>query len=193
MNCPGCGAAMRLVSNRGYFRCAYCDRYHFPAETGDDGVCPLGQPTDLDCPVCQTALQTALIDGEPVNYCPSCRGFLAALDAFGRIVTKRRANHGPHERVATPFDPAELERRCLCPVCSRRMEAHPFGGGGNAVVDTCGRCHAVWLDAGELAILERHVPVAHRIEAAVPLAAVLRPDARKSDHDRPSFDLTDLF
>jgi Zn-finger nucleic acid-binding protein len=38
------------------------------------------------------------------------------------------------------------------------MDAHPYGAGGTAVIDSCHRCHLVWLDLGELAVLEQHAP-----------------------------------
>ena len=49
------------------------------------------------------------------------------------------------------------------------MEAHPYFGGGNAVVDTCERCGLIWLDAGELAVIERYIPHRHNIEHALRL------------------------
>jgi Zn-finger nucleic acid-binding protein len=124
---------------------------------------------DGTCPVCQVPLQTAHIEREDVAYCGRCRGFLTGTASFGRIVTKRRAKHSPHEERADPFDPAELERTIRCPNCRERMEAHPYFGGGNAVVDTCEYCCLIWLDAGELAIIERYIPHTHRIEPALNL------------------------
>jgi len=193
MNCPDCGAAMQLMGNRRYFRCDHCGNFQFHEETGD-GVSPLGQPAGIDCPVCRTALQTALIEGEPVAYCDHCRGFLAQLDAFGRLVQKRRAAHGPDEQVTEPFDPEELKRRLACPCCHKRMEAHPYFGGGNAVVESCEHCHMIWLDAGELAIIERFVPHAHHIEQTIPLAQILEPKTHPQlGSDVPVLTLEDLF
>src|SRR5262245_34558099 len=157
MNCLGCGAAMQAVSNRKYFHCVHCGQYHFPAET-DEGVIALGEASVKPCPVCKKRLEKASLEGEEIRYCTHCRGFLARIDSFGRIVNKRRAQHGAHEQILEPFDPAELHRVILCPACDRKMEAHPYFGGGNAVVDTCGHCGWIWLDAGELAIIERYIP-----------------------------------
>ena len=56
-------------------------------------------------------------------------------------------------RVHGPLDPAELSRRLPCPRCRKRMDTHPYHGGGNAVIDTCHRCRLVWLDAGEITVL----------------------------------------
>ena len=69
-----------------------------------------------------------------------CRGFLTFISSFSQIVSKRRQQHGPHEQITAPFDPAELKRILHCPRCRLRMETHPYFGGGNAVVDTCERC-----------------------------------------------------
>jgi hypothetical protein len=55
------------------------------------------------------------------------------------------------------------------------MEAHPYFAGGNAVVDTCERCQLIWLDAGELAIIERYIPHVRQIEAPLSLAPTRNP------------------
>jgi Zn-finger nucleic acid-binding protein len=171
MNCPTCGAAMQLVGNRLHFRCDFCDTFHFPEET-NEGVSPLGEPAGCDCPVCHKSLQNATIDGEAVAYCDRCRGFLTLTPIFGSIVGKRRQHHAAHEQILTPFDPAELRRRLQCPKCHKPMDAHPFFGGGNAVVDTCERCGMIWLDAGELALIERYFPHVRQVEQTVHLAPV---------------------
>jgi len=169
MNCPGCGAAMAPVGNRNHLHCVHCDGYYFPQETGD-GVCPIGEPASISCPVCSDQrLQIALIDGERVCYCDRCRGFLTKVNTFGLIVTKRRAHHEPQEQKPGPFDPAEPKRALKCPKCKGRMDAHPYCGGGNAVVDTCERCALIWLDAGKLAVIERYIPHVHQIEPALHL------------------------
>jgi Zn-finger nucleic acid-binding protein len=169
MNCPGCGAAMQIAGNRNHFHCSHCGRFEFPQETGD-GVAGLGEKSERNCPVCRSALETALLEGEDVGYCRQCRGFLSATDAFGRVVAKRRALHGPHEQITEPFDPEELNRVVRCPGCEGRMETHPYFGGGNAVVDTCESCHWIWLDAGELAIIERYIPHVRPVDPVQPIS-----------------------
>jgi len=166
MNCPGCGAAMKPAGNRNYFLCDHCGNFHFPQETGD-GVCPTTDAAGCSCPLCALPLVDALIDGEAVAYCGRCRGFLTLIPKFGSIVEKRRSRHTPNEEQPAPFDPAELRRVLKCPKCRLRMEAHPYFGGGNAVVDTCERCQLIWLDAGELAVIERYIPHHHSIEPAL--------------------------
>jgi Zn-finger nucleic acid-binding protein len=169
MNCPSCGAALEPVGNHQHFHCTHCGNFYLPEETGD-GVAVVGEPTGIACPVCQVPLVSALIEGETVCYCEHCRGFLTQTATFAAIVTKRRALHRPHESRPDPFDPAELKRGVSCPSCRRRMDTHPYFGGGNAVVDTCEDCGLIWLDAGELAVIERYVPHVPQIERTLTLA-----------------------
>ncbi len=198
MNCPSCDAVMRPVGTRPHFHCPNCGAYHFSQETSD-GVMPLGQPVGASCPVCRLPLQSAQIENETVCYCDRCRGFLAPMDAFGRIVTQRRARHGPHEQVTAQFDPTELQRELHCPDCDGRMDAHPYSGGGNAVVDTCEQCGLIWLDADELAVIERYVPHAihiepvHALPGAAPTSSATLLDILFSGPRRGFFPLDDFF
>ena len=182
MNCPACGAAMQLVGNRKHFHCDHCETFHFPEET-NEGVSPLGEPAGCDCPVCHQALQNATIDGEAVAYCEKCRGFLTLTGIFGAIVTKRRQHHAAHEQILEPFDPADLRRRLQCPKCHKPMDTHPFFGGGNAVVETCERCGMIWLDAGELSIIERYIPHVRQVEQTLYVgpSAPSRPEPIEAD------------
>ena len=154
MNCANCGAAP-AGRGREYFRCPYCETFHFPHPTAD-GVAELGGETSFVCPVCAEPLTTAAVNGHEVSYCRTCRGFLAANATFSRLVRQRRAAAGPATAPPVPFDPGELKRTVRCPRCQGRMDTHPYHAGGNAVIDTCARCHLVWLDAGELTVLGKY-------------------------------------
>jgi Zn-finger nucleic acid-binding protein len=161
---------MTLVAGRDYFRCDYCISFHFPEGTGEDGVRVLENPTGLECPVCRSALQDGRVEGEAVQFCSSCRGFLATNPAFCGVVHKRRSKR-PRGESPNSFEPTELKRKLDCPNCRKRMDTHPYYGGGRVVVDTCPRCTLIWLDAGELTVIERHNPlplIGERIQPAAP-------------------------
>jgi Zn-finger nucleic acid-binding protein len=169
MNCPNCGAGLKPVGNRNYFRCPYCETFHFPEETGD-GVAELAGDAAHDCPVCAQSLTRAAIDGHEVSYCNTCRGFLAANATFNQIVQLKRAkNTAPP--VPVPFGQDELKRRVACPRCRKPMDTHPYHAGGNAVIDTCYRCYLVWLDAGELTVIGRYTGRSGPIMAPPPREA----------------------
>lgn len=182
MNCPNCGAALELLPGRTHLRCPYCSSLAFPEPT-DDGVVPLGRDHPLDCPTCHRPLAAAGLDGEEVGYCPACRGILLTSDQFARAVARRRDAQPAGDRTVEPIDPRELRRRVACPKCGRPAGTHAYGGGGNAVIDSCERCRLVWLDAGELTVLGRFVPARSTArpalwdaESAVRLAPDSSPD-----------------
>jgi Zn-finger nucleic acid-binding protein len=139
--------------------CTHCGHEQMPEEA-DDGVAVVGEAVGALCPLCLTPLVSALIEGETVCYCTQCRGILAETEAFSLIVSRRRAIHGanPNNIRTQPLDPGELKRALMCPNCNQRMETHPYFGGGNAVVDSCESCGLIWLDAGELAIIDHYAP-----------------------------------
>lgn len=153
-NCPNCGAPLTPVAGRDYFRCDHCETCEFPQSLADspDGVVPLGEPSELPCPVCAEPLARGTIDGYEIAFCEQCRGVLANHSDFPQIVRARQAHCGAPSDPS-PLDSEELARQVECPSCGRRMETHPFSGGGNAVVDTCLGCWLIWLDAGEIATL----------------------------------------
>ena len=154
MNCLNCAAPMVLVRDRDYFRCEHCGSFHFPREN-DEGIRPLGQATGLQCPSCGRELEAASIEGHLVKTCPNCRGILARRRAFAIIVEKRRVARQGTDPFPRPLPEGEQGRRLPCPVCGRLMDTHPYLGPGAVVVDTCGDCCLIWLDPGELAIIER--------------------------------------
>lgn len=180
MNCPNCAAGgLELLPGRTHLRCPYCTSLVFP-EPLDEGVVTLGREHPHDCPTCQRLLVAAALDGEEVGYCSTCRGILFTNDQFARVVARRRESGTPRRLVPEPVDPTELRRARHCPRCRRRADTHVYGGGGNAVIDSCARCKLVWLDAGELTMLGRFVPERAARSAvwdersAAPLEEVLR-------------------
>jgi Zn-finger nucleic acid-binding protein len=97
----------------------------------------------------------AALDGDTVGYCTDCRGILVTSDHFAEVVARHRETNTVHHPQVEPIEPAEFRRVTRCPQCRQRMDTHTYGGGGNAVIDSCGRCRLVWLDAGELTVLEQ--------------------------------------
>ena len=152
MNCGNCGAPMQLFERRRYFFCRHCGTFHFLDAPDVDGVQVLAQsPQARACSICNGALARALLDGaHPVEYCQGCRGVLMPRRTFAEVITRRRAWATAVPIPPLPLDRAELERRVDCPACSERMEAHPYFGPGNVVIDSCAACELIWLDFGEL-------------------------------------------
>jgi Zn-finger nucleic acid-binding protein len=143
------------------------------ATANDDGVTPFGEPAEHDCPACRTPLARATVEGFSTSYCATCRGVLLSNPVFADVLPRRRARLADRPPAVKAVEPDELRRRVGCPSCGAAMDTHPYGGGGNVVIDSCHRCRLVWLDAGELETLARHRPGrdrAFRVEPAAALA-----------------------
>ena len=126
-----------------------------PMEASADGLQPLGQQSERRCPVCALFLSAGTLERQRVWYCQKCRGVFLSNDDFVFIVGRRRARRtGPPAKPA-PLNPEELKRRISCPACSMEMDAHPYYGPGNTVIDSFERCRMVWLDHGEVGALAK--------------------------------------
>lgn len=88
-------------------------------------------------------------------FCNNCRGYVVSSQTLGEMAeTLRAAYDGPEDRPQ-PIDPNELKISGSCPACLDPMEAHPYYGPGNLVLDTCRACELAWLDFGELSKIVR--------------------------------------
>jgi len=146
---------MQPVGGRAYFRCQHCHTFEFP-QTAEDGVVELNETSNFDCPVCERSLTSAAMEGHTVNFCGHCRGLLTTNALFSQIVNNRRSKNVHSAPSPEPLTKTAFQRRLKCPQCERKMDTHPYGGGGAVVVDTCPRCHFIWLDAGEIDDIARH-------------------------------------
>jgi len=149
MNCPSCGAPMRLESGRECLTCDYCRNVYFP-EKNDDGVRVLGEPAAEACPVYGIPLMQAALSGQRLCYCTRCRGMLIGMDVFVALVQELRSRADFVAAVPHAPDPRDLQRKHDCPNCHLRMDTHYYGGPGNIVIDDCSPCRLNWLDHGEL-------------------------------------------
>lgn len=148
MNCQNCGAPMTLRAQEAIFVCDYCRTIFVPPEN-IDGVRVLEEEADLNCPICDIRLVAASVYSVPVAYCKRCRGLLFKVAAFQQALNNARLHVHKLPPSSHPFNPAELRRQVNCPSCTQPMDAHPYGGGGNFVIDNCPRCFLNWLDYRE--------------------------------------------
>lgn len=157
-NCEQCGGAALPVAGREYLQCEYCRSLVFHSENPltVDRVVPENGVIEADCPVCAKPLLAGSIENQPILYCNCCYGFLLKNEDFGSIVRQRRARReGCEAEAVKPLDTAQYDRQLNCPACAKLMEVHPYYGPGNVVIDSCSRCHYVWLDHAELRRIER--------------------------------------
>lgn len=149
MNCPSCGAPMRLKADMTSFRCEYCQRIFLPEVNADDGVRVLGELSGQDCPICAVGLVHATLNNVRIRYCTKCHGMLVPMGSLSALVddVKGQKRGGT---IQPPADAADLQRKINCPGCHHRMDTHFYAGPGNVVIDSCENCCLTWLDGGEL-------------------------------------------
>ncbi len=148
MNCPSCGAPMRLKPDEDSYKCDYCRSVYLP-QTGDDGVRVLGESSVQACPICNKPLVSAAIAKIRILYCAGCRGMSIPMQVLETLVEQLRTQQGG----AAPqpaADASDLHRKIDCPQCRHRMDTHFYAGPGNVVVNSCESCCLIWLDRGEL-------------------------------------------
>jgi Zn-finger nucleic acid-binding protein len=140
---------MRLEADKECLVCDYCGTVHFP-EANPDGVRVLEEPSPLHCPICDIALVHASVARQRMLYCGRCHGMLVGMDNFVAMVHNVRARHEISGEPSHQPDWTEMDRRIKCPQCSEQMDTHPYGGGGNVIIEDCEHCSLNWLDYGEL-------------------------------------------
>ncbi len=151
MNCTHCGAPMILYRERDYYFCEYCKSYHFP-EQSTEGLRVLGEnPEGIKCPHCKIVLNLMTYDDFYQGYqCSKCHGLMFNRTTFRDAIDSGRAKAKAPPEPYNTFDPVELERRTICPVCEKEMETFQYMGPGNIVIDTCHTDDLIWLDYGEI-------------------------------------------
>jgi hypothetical protein len=75
---------------------------------------------------------------------------LIGMDNFIAIVHNLRARHEIEVEAAHQPDWSEMDHRIKRPQCGQEMDTHPYGGGGNVIIEDCEHCELNWLDYGKL-------------------------------------------
>jgi LSD1 subclass zinc finger protein len=161
MNCPSCGAPLRMATGNATLRCDYCNTV-VVAKTDDSGLLFLDQVlTELNCPVCSIPLSKAAVAGIELYACKQCSGMLVSMGVFEALIEKKRAE-STGDVIPSPPDPADLNRRLNCPRCRKPLDMHFYMGGGSSVIGGCEDCSLSWLDGG---VLMRIVRAPHAAES----------------------------
>jgi Zn-finger nucleic acid-binding protein len=156
MNCQACGAPLTLHSPSRSLVCSYCDSHQLLPTDGSavDGVVFLGNLTSRDCPNCSDQLLAGMLDGQPVEACPTCFGVAVQDVIFADLVADRRAQYRGPVALPVPLNQRELRITRECPECREEMHVHPYHGPGTTVIDSCPTCGLIWLDPGEMTAIE---------------------------------------
>lgn len=121
-----------------------------------------GHPTLRLCPRCDHPMRELREAAAAVEACVLCSGIwfdggkLAVLMRYGVDAVEALQRSVLTARAAAGAGASHVAR---CPACHWDLERTHFGASRSLLVDVCGVCRGVWLDAGELmaarAVLER--------------------------------------
>ena len=111
----------------------------------------------MRCPVCRTVdLARQSYEGLNVHQCPECLGHL--IPRLRADAIQRRANL-PLEELEQKvlLDRGEDSKRMVrCPRCGGGMRKQNKARPVRFQIDYCRRCDVLWLDGGELELLQLH-------------------------------------
>ena len=149
MNCPSCGAPMRLATGDASMRCDYCKTV-VVLSADAAGVQYFDENTQgLNCPDCSIPLWNAMLGGVKMWTCKHCNGMLISMSVLEPLIENLREKSTETD-IPSPPDPADLRRIVDCPKCHRHTDVHFYLGGGGAILATCENCELNWLDGGML-------------------------------------------
>ena len=111
----------------------------------------------MNCPNCQTHLQTIEYEGISIETCEKCNGEWLDNDELGKVVRLRELKFNPEERRAIAESTSitgvvlkDVDRDLACPKCGGSTDAVNYGGDTGIVIDRCTSCRGIWLGGGEL-------------------------------------------
>lgn len=107
------------------------------------------------CPVCGEQLVRVEYEGANAMTCPECHGYLIGTSSAEQI--KRSEVKSPQElkNEATDQFHTNSEVELKCPRCRLSMKkVHESLPGVELTLDHCKSCSLIWLDGGELALLQ---------------------------------------
>ena len=115
---------------------------------------------NMRCPLCVAGLIREKFLGMVIDRCGSCKGTWVGADALRAIAeTPVPAPNAAltQETLSQQFKgvPDKDRQRVLkCPSCTVPLYAHNYDYGSGIIIDTCPKCHGIWLDAKELEKIE---------------------------------------
>ena len=107
------------------------------------------------CPACDQELVSELYAGAKVERCPTCRGVFVVQSRLDRI--KREGAQAPDalKAEAAAEHGSDTRHQIRCPACRGVMDKRPLASRYTTLtIDRCRACPGVWLDGGELALVQ---------------------------------------
>ena len=118
----------------------------------------------MQCPQCDTRLETIEYEGIKVETCPGCEGEWLDDGELKHVVKTREVLFSEEERRAiasttkiTGVKVEDVDRDLRCPNCGGQTDAINYGGDTGIIIDRCTGCRGIWLDRSELEKIQKLV------------------------------------
>ncbi|MBD3246727.1 MAG: M48 family metalloprotease [Candidatus Omnitrophica bacterium] len=120
----------------------------------------------FSCPHCYQGLSPRYYEGEQIHVCPSCKGVLCGRSRLDTILIREEASFSPETVELAHHIKDECEQRFKeiralktpfilpCPQCGKKMRRKLLSRAAPVEVDLCIWCDLVWLDRGELELVQ---------------------------------------
>ena len=124
-----------------------------------------GSLSDSSCPQCKQPLRFVDYEGTSVQECWFCGGTLVEEEKLSRIIAREDKQFTPRQlKWAQEWDRKmkrrpripgpSVEPRIDCPRCKMEMHRRLYSYQYFIPIDYCFRCHWIWFDKDELALLQ---------------------------------------
>ena len=108
-----------------------------------------------NCPVCSEEFIETDYEGETVLRCRKCRGAFLPRYRLEIIKHKQARTDGELKAEAKDEFSSDTKDKLRCPRCNGKMQKKPIDGRFAALtLDHCKTCDWIWLDGGELALVQ---------------------------------------
>ncbi|MCG8325424.1 MAG: zf-TFIIB domain-containing protein [Thiotrichales bacterium] len=106
------------------------------------------------CPRDQHLLDQGTFHDIPALHCPDCDGVLIKQNSLHPLLTEMAKEIAESISPDTPIEALpDHSGGISCPTCYSKMDNYGYMGGKDVMIDCCGQCMELWIDAGELAVM----------------------------------------
>jgi len=136
------------------------------------------------CPTCDRFLRNKRILDIEVKLCPSGDGSWLNPNTMTALSTEDVRGTPLDVKTGITLSSRQRPSKRPCPVCEKLMLQYQWNYGSHIYLDTCSNCHGVWMDRGELVMMQRYLKQMDNHIKLNPVLAAKVNAARKGPADR---------
>lgn len=177
--CPSCGDALKEFNYAGlgvyldrcakdhgiFFDASELEKVQILVERQTMAAAPkaaAAQKSPRKCPHCAVDLAHANYEGVTIDECGACGGAWLDSGELEEVIRQRVKQFSASDKAAAKTPKAAAQRQqlrpaVLCPVCRDVMKRLSFAYDAGIVIDKCVHGHGIWLDQGEIELVQAFI------------------------------------